>query len=339
MLTGREAAHAARPPVFYGSFVEPIGPCEQEGKCDVRNRSVVRRRGQRRQEERARRREERQQHRRGRACERRMSAMWSRSQGLVGAVIEDVAVGEDGSVVISARPRAGERERCGKCHERCPYRDQGDGRRQWRGLDNGVVRVYVEGDAPRVACPEHGVIVAAVSWARHDAGFTRMFDDLVAWKVVERSAKAVCEELGIAWRTVGRICKRVCAERRAMLDPFADLREIGFDEISVRRGQRYMTVVVDHRSGRLIWAAAGRDQATVKRFLDLLGAEGCARLELVSCDDADWVTVPVAERCPNADICLDAFHVVKAATDALDEIRREVCRWCFPSQPKRVTTN
>ena len=110
-----------------------------------------------------------------------------------------------------------------------------------------------------------------------------------------------------------RICKRVCAERRAMLDPFADLREIGFDEISVRSGQRYITVVVDHRSGRLVWAGVGRDRATVERFLDLLGPEGCEKLELVSCDDADWVTVPVAERCPNADICLDAFHVVKAA--------------------------
>jgi transposase len=290
----------------------------------VRNSSVVMRRRQRQREERVRRRKDRQQCRRERACERRMSAMWSRSQGLVGAVIEDVSVAEDGSVVICARPRAGERERCGKCHRRCLYRDEGDGRRQWRGLDCGVVRVYIEADAPRVSCFEHGVIVAAVPWARHDTGFTRMFDDLVAWKVVEQSAKAVCEELGIAWRTVGRICKRVCAERRSMLDPFGDLREIGFDEISVRRGQRYMTVVVDHRSGRLIWAAAGRDQATVKRFLDLLGQEGCEKLELVSCDDADWVTVPVAERCPNADICLDAFHVVKAATDAVDEVRREV---------------
>ena len=249
--------------------------------------------------------------------------MWSRSQGLRGTVIEDVA-DADGAVVISVRPRAGERERCGKCHRRCRYRDEGDGRRRWRGLDNGVVSVYVEADAPRVCCPEHGVVVAAVPWARHDVRFTRMFDDLVAWKVVEQSAKAVCEELRIAWRTVARICKRVCAERRSLLDPLSDLREIGFDEISVRRGQRYMTVVVDHRTGRLIWAGAGRDRATVERFLELLGPEGCAKLELVSCDDADWVTMPVAERCPNADICLDAFHVVKAATEALDEVRREV---------------
>jgi transposase len=44
----------------------------------------------------------------------------------------------------------------------------------------------------------------------------------------------------------------------------------------------------------------------------------------VSCDDADWITLPVAERCPNALICLDPFRIVKAANDALDEIRREV---------------
>ena len=158
----------------------------------MRNSSVV---GQRRRVERERRRRERQRCRQQRVGQRRMFAMWSRSQGLRGTVIEDVA-DADGAVVISVRPRAGERERCGKCHRRCRYRDEGDGRRRWRGLDNGVVSVYVEADAPRVCCPEHGVVVAAVPWARHDAGFTRMFDDLVAWKVVEQSAKAVCEELG-----------------------------------------------------------------------------------------------------------------------------------------------
>ncbi len=58
--------------------------------------------------------------------------------------------------------------------------------------------------------------------------------------------------------------------------------------------------------------------------MDLLGDERCKRLELVSCDMASWITIPVAERCPNAEICLDPLHVIKLATDALDEIRREV---------------
>jgi transposase len=75
------------------------------------------------------------------------------------------------------------------------------------------------------------------------------------------------------------------------------------DEISVRRGQRYLTVVVDHHTGRLVWAAPGRDRKTVEKFLGLLGDERCARIELVSCDMAEWITKPVAERCPNTAVC------------------------------------
>ncbi len=54
------------------------------------------------------------------------------------------------------------------------------------------------------------------------------------------------------------------------------------------------------------------------------GEERCKQIQLVSCDDADWITLPIAERCPNAEICLDPWHIVKAATDALDEVRRAV---------------
>ena len=63
---------------------------------------------------------------------------------------------------------------------------------------------------------------------------------------------------------------------------------------------------------------------TVYKFLDLLGEDRCEQVQLVSCDMADWITVPVAERCPNAEVCLDPFHVIKLSTDALDEVRREV---------------
>ena len=70
--------------------------------------------------------------------------------------------------------------------------------------------------------------------------------------------------------------------------------------------------------------AAGRDRQTVEKFLDLLGSERLKQIELISCDDADWITLPVSERCPNATVCLDPWHIVKAATDALDEIRRAV---------------
>ena len=132
------------------------------------------------------------------------------------------------------------------------------------------------------------------------------------------------ELLRVAWRTVGAIVTRVNADIDATVDRLEGLRRIGIDEISYKRGHRYLIVVVDHDSGRLVWAAAGRDRKTVERFLYALGPERCQQLELVSADMAAWVAGPIAERCPNAELCLDPFHVVMLATDALDEIRREV---------------
>ena len=249
--------------------------------------------------------------------------VWARLLGLARAVVEDVFVDEE-AVVVCVRPRSREQGRCGVCRRRCPGYDSGDGRRRWRAMDVGTTFAYVEAQAPRVQCPRHGVIVAAVPWARHDSSFTRPFEDQCAWLAVNTSASAVAALMRTTWRAVGGICRRVADEARAQRDLLDGLRRIGFDEISVRKGQRYLTVVVDHHTGRLVWAAPGRDRKTVEKFLDLLGDERCARLELVSCDMAEWITRPISERCPRAVVCLDPFHIVKLATDALDEIRREV---------------
>src|SRR3954447_26834442 len=229
-----------------------------------------------------------------------------------------------GEVVVAARPRGRERDRCGVCQRRCPGFDLREGRRRWRALDLGTTLAYVEAEAPRVSCRRHGVVVCAVPWARHDSRFTRAFEDQVAWLAVNTSKTAVAELMRIAWRTVGGICERVAAEAGREADLLADLKRIGIDEISHRKGQRYLTVVVDHDTGRLVWAAPGRDRRTVEAFLDQLGEERCKQVELVSCDMASWISGPVAERLPDAVRCVDPFHVVQLATDALDEIRREV---------------
>ena len=239
-------------------------------------------------------------------------------------MIEEVELQADGALVVSVRPRAGDRDRCPRCRRRCPGYDQGEGRRRWRALDLGTSFCFLEAWAPRVRCKRHGVLVAAVPWARHDASFSRSFEDQVAWLAVHTSKTAVSELMRIAWRSVGWICHRVMIEQSAKRDLLAGLSRLGFDEISVRKGQRYLTVVVDHDTGKLVWAHPGRDRKTVEKFLDLLGKERCELIKLVSCDDAEWITRPVAERCENAVICLDPFHIVKAATDALDKIRREV---------------
>ena len=254
----------------------------------------------------------------------RQKIVWKTAFGLEGTVVEDVEVDDGtGALVVSVRPTAGERDRCPYCRRRCPGYDLGVGRRRWRTLDVGTMLAYLEADAPRIRCKLHGVLVAAVPWARHDAAFTRQFEDQVAWLAVQTSKTAVAELMRVAWRTVGWVCERVSDEAIRGRDLMAGLARIGLDEISIRKGHRYLTVVVDHDTGRLVWAHPGRDRNTVEKFLDLLGSERCGQLELVSCDDAEWITRPISERCPQAVICLDPFHIVKAATDALDEIRRE----------------
>jgi transposase len=249
---------------------------------------------------------------------------WAGLLGLEKTVVESVELDEDDAIVVAVRPAWSQRDRCPHCRRRCPGYDQGEGRRRWRALDLGTTFCFLEADAPRVECRQHGVVVTAVPWARHDAWFTRSFEDTAAWLVVNTSKTAICHLLRIAWRTVGRICERVSAEAKAGRDLFGGLTELGFDEISIRKGQKYLTVVVDHHTGRLVWAAFGRDRKTVEKFLDLLGEERCQQIRLVSCDDAEWITRPVAERCPDAVICLDPWHIVKAATDALDDVRRAV---------------
>ncbi len=254
----------------------------------------------------------------------RSTRVWARLLGLQRAVVEDVYCGIEGEVVVAVRPGWRERDRCGICRRRSPGFDLGDGRRRWRALDLGTTLAHVEADAPRVTCRRHGVVVCSVPWARHDSRFTTAFEDQTAWLAVNTSKTAVAELMRVAWRTVGGICERVAGEAQRDVDLLAGLKRIGIDEISHRKGQRYLTVVVDHDSGRLVWAAAGRDRKTVEAFLDALGEERCKQVELVSCDMAGWIAGPVADRLPDAVRCVDPFHVIQLATDALDEIRRQV---------------
>jgi len=251
------------------------------------------------------------------------STLWRTLLGVDKTIVEAVDLDvETGILVASVRPPASMRNRCGSCRKRCPRYDAGDGRRRWRSLDAGSVQIQLEAAAPRVSCAVHGITVAAVPWARHQSGHTLFFDDQVAWLATQTSKTAITVLMRIAWRTVGAIITRVWADTEKQFDQFADLTRIGIDEISYKRGHKYLTCVVDHDSGRLVWAAPGQDKATLATFFDALGPERSAQITHVSADGAAWIASVVAERAPNAVRCADPFHVVKWATEALDDVRR-----------------
>ncbi|MBV9012615.1 MAG: transposase family protein [Pseudonocardiales bacterium] len=101
--------------------------------------------------------------------------------GVEHTVIESVELetGERGEEVLLARVRvkAGAASRCSRCHRRCPGYDSSAKPRRWRGLDLGSTRVYLQASTHRVSCPEHGVVVEAVPWARAGSRFTHAFED------------------------------------------------------------------------------------------------------------------------------------------------------------------
>ncbi|PZT75711.1 MULTISPECIES: ISL3 family transposase [unclassified Streptomyces] len=249
--------------------------------------------------------------------------IWKRTLTAEHTVVEGVRIDEsEQCVVVSVRSDARRRQRCGRCGRAAPWFDAGRGRRRWRDLDHGVMRVFLEADAPRVDCRGHGVTVAAVPWARHGAGHTYAFDQQTAWLAAECSKTATARLMRASWRTVGAVVERFVADRDRTVDRLAGLRRIGIDEISHRKGQKYMTVVVDHDTGRVVWMADRHGKDVLNTFFDALGPERSAKLTHISADGASWIADTLARRAPDAVRVMDPFHVVAWATDALDTERR-----------------
>ena len=242
---------------------------------------------------------------------------------VVGRDLVEDADGGRSKLVVWVRRRARHRGRCGRCGVVAPWFDNGGGERRWRHVDVGFATCELVADAPRVSCPSHGVTVAEVSFARHDSAFSRAFEDLVVFDAIVSSKLAVSRRYGVSWRAVNNMCVRVATEALGRVDLLEGLVAIAIDEVKYKKGHKYLTVVCDHMTGKVIWAAKGRTKETVGAFFDALGDERAGELQFVTCDGAEWIRTVVAERAEGALVCLDTFHLIGWATKALDEVRRE----------------
>jgi transposase len=254
----------------------------------------------------------------------RASTVFNRLLRLPAVNVSDVEWGKD-TLRVTVRLR-----RRGLVCPHCRFKtavahDVRPGLSTWRHLDLGVWRVEVAARLRRLACPDHGVVVEGVPFARAGAHLTTDFDDLLAWLATRMDKTAVSRLCRVSWRTVGRACERVVATG---LDParLDGLFRIGVDEISWRKHHRYLTLVVDHDRAKVVWGASGKDSATLDKFFDELGPERSARIEAVSMDlgPAFLKSVTAPGHAPQAVVCADPFHLVKAVGDALDEVRRDL---------------
>lgn len=224
----------------------------------------------------------------------------------------------DEALVIEASVRG--RSRCSRCGRKCPRYDRLECRR-WRHLDFGAWQVHLEAQLWRVECKRCGVGVEQVSWADACSRFTRPFEDLVAWQAQRMDKTAISTMLRISWRTVGRIIERVVARRRESID-WTKVTAIAVDELSYRKGQRYLTLVYDLGSGRVLWTKEGRSKATLEAFFQEIGPDACARIRHAAIDMFEAYAQAIGQWLPNATLIYDRFHVQQLASKAVDELRR-----------------
>lgn len=244
----------------------------------------------------------------------RVSTAFNRVLQIQGASVVGIEFGSDGVVVDLRR-----RSRRYRCPCGASTRARYDGRvRRWRHLDLAGTRVWLRAEIARIWCPSCvAVKTEDVPWARLGARHSRDFEDMIGWLAQRMDKTSLSRLMRCSWTTVDQIVTRIVDEQLAdsRLD---ELFRIGVDEISYRRGHTYLTVVADHDTGDVVWVGEGHTKATLARFYAELGAERTARLEAVTMDGGGAYIAATEEHAPNAEICFDAFHVIKWATEALD---------------------
>lgn len=254
-------------------------------------------------------------------------------------IIDNVEYLDDDSIVFYVHPTKKYQCRCGLCGRKASFYDIGRGNRFWRSNDIGKRKIFICADSYRVICPEHGVVATAVPWARHKSRFTYSFEHTIAWLSLNCNKTTISKYMRISWNSVGPIISRIRKDLDINPDNrFDNLVRIGIDETSYRKGHNYMTVVVNHDTGKVIWVSPGHGKEILARFFKELSPEQCASIQMVSADGARWIASCVEKFCPNANRCIDPFHVVIWATEAMELVRREAwheARLKAASAPRR----
>jgi transposase len=254
----------------------------------------------------------------------RITTVFRRLLGVSSTVVRAVRFDEHGDLLIEVKP-TWRKPRCGVCGKPASGYDSPPEPRRWRDLCLGSTLIWLTYHVRRVDCPSCGIRVEKVPWAAHGSRFTLALEELGAFLARVTDKTTASTMLGVTWRAIGTMVERVVD---AQLDPHRldGLRRIGVDEFSYRKKHRYITVIVDHDTGRVVWAAKGKDSDTLRQFFDELGPERTAKLETVTIDMSAAYKAALADNAPHVDVTFDRFHVQRLAHDALDEVRREIWR-------------
>jgi len=230
---------------------------------------------------------------------------------------------EAGRVTFTIRQERGDL-RCAACGSRRVVR-RGFQSRCFRSLPLGSRAVQIELDVPRVGCADCGEVrQAPVDFADERRTYTHAFERYVLELSHHMTIRDVAEHLGVGWDLVKGIQKRSLSRRFRRVE-LKHLRRIAIDEISIGRGHRYLTVVLDLQSGAVVFVGDGKGAEALQPFWKRL--KRCrAKIEAVAMDMSPAYISAVQTHLSKAVIVFDHFHVLKLFNDHLSDLRRQVYR-------------
>jgi len=213
---------------------------------------------------------------------------------------------------------------CGADSDELSCRDHAD-ERTWRHLDTCQFQTYLHARIPRVDCPEHGVVNAAVPWAEAHGRFTVLMEAWIIEVLKECATVTGAGYLtGLSWDEVFGVMQRAVARGQARKKE-RPLRYVGVDEKAFRKGHSYMTVVCDLERSTVEYVAEGRTTESLAGYYESLRPAHRAGIEAVAMDMWEPYVQATMEHVPLAaeKIVFDRFHIMKHMNEAVDAVRRE----------------
>ena len=226
-----------------------------------------------------------------------------------------------GSVILWIRPKA-KLIRCPKCKSFKVIR-RGSSERWLRAVPIGFKPVWLAVEVPRVQCRDCGCIRRInINIAEPRRWYTRAFERFALTLTRMMTMLDVANLLGIGWDGVKGIFKRHL-HRRFARPRLSELKYIAIDEISVRKGHKYVTLVMDIKSGAVVFVGDGKGADALVPFWKRL-KRSKAKIKAVATDLSNAYISAVLENLPGVPLVFDHFHVVKLMNDKLTQIRRKL---------------
>jgi transposase len=178
--------------------------------------------------------------------------------------------------------------------------------------------------------------VEEIPWADRFARVTYRFEYAMLKYSQIMTQKAAADLLRLPTSTLSDLLHRAITRLRDG-HRIRGLKRIGVDEVSYAKGHKYATLVYDLAKGCVVWVGEGKGRDTIDRFFtEAISEYQCGQIETACCDMSEAYIGAILEHCPDAELVLDRFHIVKALNNAVDEVRKEQWREASASERKAL---